>query len=64
LHVEVGWLVEAHSVLCADAALVLGHLFEDETVLELCPLIEDDVHVQVSVSNVAVSQDEGLGLFP
>lgn len=34
LEVEVGRLMEAHSVLCADAALVSCHLFEYEVVVE------------------------------
>lgn len=56
--------MEAHSVLCADAALVSCHLFEYEVVVEFCARLQDYVHVEVSIPDVAVTQHQGFRLFP
>ena len=50
-------------MFCADAPAVFDHLFEDEAVLELRPLIEDDVDVEVAVADVSVPEDESACLF-
>jgi hypothetical protein len=55
--------VQTHAVLCANTSLVPGHFLEDKAVLELRPLIQDYVHVKVTVSNVPVPQDEGFCLI-
>ena len=55
---EVGRLMEAHSVLSAYAALVPCHLLEYEIVVELCALFEDDVHVEVAIADVAITHHQ------
>lgn len=53
---EVGRLMEAHSVFCADATLVSCHLLEYKVVAELCAWFQDYVHVEIAVTDVTVAQ--------
>ena len=55
--------MQSNPVFYADAAAVFDHLFEDEAILELSPLIEDDIDVEVAVADVSVPEDESACLF-
>lgn len=55
---KVGRFMEAHSVLCAYAALVSCYLLEYEIVVELCTLFEDDVHMKIAVTDMAIAQNQ------
>lgn len=53
---EVGRLMKAHPVFCADAALVSCHLLEYKVVVEFCAWFQDYVHVEISVADVTITQ--------
>lgn len=66
LHGQVLWLVNAHSVLSTDAAVLGDDLLENFLVrnIHLLAGLDTDVDMHVTIANVPVADDQDAGVLP
>ena len=64
LKTQIIGLVQSHPVLGTDTSAVFGHLLKNEGIFEVRILVQDYIHMQVAITDVAVAEDQSPGLFP